>query len=176
MAFPTETKLKRITGLSIAVFLALQSPAALSHEEHAPTGGKRAISAEVHPWGQEGDPRKATRTVTIEMADAMRFSPERLTVEKGETVKFVVRNAGMLMHEMVIGTEEELASHAEMMKKHPGMEHEAAYMAHIKPGTTGEMTWTFSKPGTFRYGCLQPGHWEAGMKGSIVVTVPKRSP
>jgi uncharacterized cupredoxin-like copper-binding protein len=70
---------------------------------------------------------------------------------------------------MVIGTQEELAKHAELMRKFPEMEHEAPYMAHVKPGTTEEMTWTFSKPGTFHYGCLEPGHWEAGMKGSIVV-------
>jgi uncharacterized cupredoxin-like copper-binding protein len=163
--------LKRFTVSCLAISLALQASAAFAHEGHAaPPRAKGAISPEVHPWGQEGDPRKATRTITVEMADTMRFTPESFTVQQGETVRFVVRNGGKLLHEMVLGTEEELASHAEHMKNHPGMAHDAPYMAHIQPGATGEITWTFSKPGTFRYGCLEPGHWEAGMKGVIRVT------
>jgi uncharacterized cupredoxin-like copper-binding protein len=31
------------------------------------------------------------------------------------------------------------------------------------------MTWRFTKSGTFLYGCLVAGHFEAGMKGRIVV-------
>lgn len=161
--------MKRLIGLAVVSLLALGSQLAISHEGHKSTSPKREISTEVQPWGQEGDPRKATRTITINMADTMRFSPAQLKVKKGETVRFVVRNTGKVMHEMVIGTEEELAKHAELMKRFPEMEHDAPYMAHVKPGTTEEMTWTFSKPGTFHYGCLEPGHWEAGMRGSIVV-------
>jgi len=85
-------------------------------------------------------------------------------------VKFAVRNSGKVLHEMVIGTEEELRKHAEMMKKFPGMEHDEPYMAHVAPGKRETMAWTFDKAGTFMYGCLVPGHWEAGMKGTIVVT------
>jgi uncharacterized cupredoxin-like copper-binding protein len=164
-----KMKLKALIGCSIVAVLAFQSHEALSHEGHKSATPKGRISSDVHPWGQEGDPRKAKRTVTVDMADTMRFSPAQIKVKRGETVRFVVRNSGKLVHEMVIGTQEELAKHAELMRKFPEMEHEAPYMAHVKPGTTEEMTWTFSKPGTFHYGCLEPGHWEAGMKGSIVV-------
>jgi uncharacterized cupredoxin-like copper-binding protein len=160
--------LKTLAGFPLAALLIL-SPAALAHEGHAHKGAKAPISKEVHPWGQEGDPARARRTVTIDMADNMRFTPDKLTVEQGATVKFLIRNGGKLMHEMVIGTEAELVKHAEHMKTHPGMEHDSPYMAHVKPGASGELTWTFSKPGTFRYGCFEPGHWEAGMKGEIVV-------
>jgi uncharacterized cupredoxin-like copper-binding protein len=167
-----HVNLNRLLGISAAACIALASPAAFSHgdgDEHKPAAGKAAISAEVHAWGQEGDPRKAKRTVKVDMADTMRFNPAVIQVKRGETVRFVVRNTGKLMHEMVIGTEEDLAKHAELMKKFPEMEHEAPYMAHVKPGATQQIVWTFSKPGTFHYGCLEPGHWEAGMKGSIVV-------
>jgi hypothetical protein len=41
------------------------------------------------------------------MADNMRFTPERIEVRQGETVKFVVRNTGKVMHEFVIGTKAE---------------------------------------------------------------------
>jgi uncharacterized cupredoxin-like copper-binding protein len=126
----------------------------------------------MHPWGREGDPRKAARTIQVDMADTMRFSPSEVKVKQGETVKFVVTNSGQQMHEMVIGTEEELRKHAELMRKFPDMEHDEPYMAHVAPGTKETITWTFTRPGTFMYGCLVPGHWEAGMKGTLVV-VPK---
>jgi uncharacterized cupredoxin-like copper-binding protein len=130
---------------------------------------KQALSNEVHPWGKEGDPAKAARTIQVEMNDTMRFTPAEVTVKRGETVKFVASNSGKQLHELVIGTEAGLMKHAELMKKHPGMEHDEPYMAHVKPGGKETIAWTFTNPGTFMYGCLVPGHWEAGMKGRIVV-------
>jgi uncharacterized cupredoxin-like copper-binding protein len=137
--------------------------------KHDAGAEKKGISTEEYAWGREGDPRKATRTIRVDMADTMRFNPDEVKVKRGDTVKFVVRNTGKLMHEMVIGTQEELEKHAEMMKKHPGMEHDEPYMAHVAPGGAQEIVWTFTRPGTFMYGCLLPGHWEAGMKAAIVV-------
>jgi uncharacterized cupredoxin-like copper-binding protein len=160
--------MKRISILLGAAILA-GSAAGIAHEgPRSPAVGKE-ISREEHPWGREGDPRKAVRTIAIDMSDAMRFAPSEVRVKAGETVRFVARNKGKLMHEMVIGTKEELEKHAELMRKHPAMEHDEPYMAHVKPGGKEEIAWTFSKPGTFMYGCLIPGHWEAGMKGTIVV-------
>jgi uncharacterized cupredoxin-like copper-binding protein len=161
--------MKRLIGAFLAACLALPAHHVLAHEAHKPSTPKAGISRQVHPWGQEGDPRKATQTITIDMADTMRFDPAEIRVKQGATVRFVVRNSGKLMHEMVLGTQEELARHAEIMKKMPDMQHDEPYMAHVKPGATEEITWRFTKPGTFHYGCLQPGHWEAGMKGAIVV-------
>jgi uncharacterized cupredoxin-like copper-binding protein len=129
----------------------------------------RAASAEEHSFGREGDPKKVTRTVRVDMSDKMRFTPDRLAVRRGETVRFVVRNTGKTMHEMVIGTLKELKEHAELMKKHPGMEHEEPYMAHVAPGKTETIVWQFTKAGEFHFGCLIPGHFESGMVGRIVV-------
>ena len=129
----------------------------------------RPISSEEHAFGREGDAREAVRTVRIEMSDKMRFTPASLTVKAGETVKFLVRNSGRVMHEMVIGSIKELKGHAEMMKQHPGMEHDEPYMAHVAPGKTETMIWQFTKPGEFHFGCLVPGHFEAGMVGQIRV-------
>jgi uncharacterized cupredoxin-like copper-binding protein len=129
----------------------------------------RKISTEEHAFGREGDPKHATRTVQVDMSDKMRFSPAQLTVKRGETVRFVVKNSGKVMHEMVIGTMKELKEHADMMRKHPGMEHDEPYMAHVKPGANEQMVWQFTKPGEFYYGCLVPGHFEAGMVGKITV-------
>jgi len=127
------------------------------------------ISTEERAFGREGDPKKATRTVRVGMADTMRFDPAELTVKPGETVRFIVRNNGKVLHEMVIGTMKELKAHAEVMKKHPGMEHDEPYMAHVDPGKTQTIVWQFTKPGEFFYGCLIPGHFEAGMVGKVTV-------
>jgi uncharacterized cupredoxin-like copper-binding protein len=64
---------------------------------------------------------------------------------------------------------DELKAHGELMKKNPEMEHGDPYMAHVKPGGKEEMVWQFTKAGEFNYGCLAPGHFEAGMIGKIKV-------
>ena len=120
-------------------------------------------------FGQPGDPRKATRTVKVDMSDAMRFTPGELSVKRGETVRFVVTNSGKQLHEMVLGTMKKLKEHADLMKKHPGMEHDETYMAHVSPGKQAEVVWQFTKAGEFHYGCLIPGHFEAGMVGKVRV-------
>jgi uncharacterized cupredoxin-like copper-binding protein len=156
---------------SLFVLSALTPFTAGAHGDagHAKPAVKKAISKDEHAFGREGDPKKAVRTITIDMADTMRFTPGDITVKQGETVKFIAKNSGNVMHEMVIGTEDELKKHAEQMKKHPTMEHDEPYMAHVKPGAKEEIAWTFTKAGTFMFGCLIPGHFEAGMKGSIKV-------
>jgi len=159
------------TGFALLI-AGLPLAPALAHvdAEHSKKPAARAIDPTVQPFGKQGDPRRATRTIAVDMADSMRFRPDDITVKRGETVKFIVTNSGKTLHEMVIGTESELKKHAEVMKKHPDMEHDEPYMAHVKPGAKEVITWTFTKAGTFMYGCLIPGHFEAGMKGAIRVT------
>ena len=122
------------------------------------------------PFGRTGDPKKVTRTIDVEMLDTMRFKPDRITVRQGDTVRLRVRNAGKVLHELVVGTDQELREHAELMKKHPGMEHDEPYMSHVDPGKRGEIVWQFTQPGEFKFACLIPGHFEAGMIGRITVT------
>ena len=150
------------------------SSVAFSHgpDKHAKTQ-KQIISTEEKPFGREGDPKKATRTVKVDMSDKMRFTPGELHIKAGETVRFEVKNSGKTMHEMVLGTMKELKEHAEVMRKHPGMEHDEPYMAHVAPGKTERMVWQFTKPGEFYYGCLVPGHFEAGMIGKVIVSAVK---
>jgi uncharacterized cupredoxin-like copper-binding protein len=124
---------------------------------------------EQQPWGIAGD-AKGARTIAIAMGDDMRFRPDRIEVKQGETVRFVVRNGGKLLHEMVIGTPEALRQHAALMKKFSGMEHDEPFMAHVGAGQRGELVWNFNRAGRFQFACLVPGHFEAGMIGTIVVT------
>jgi len=103
------------------------------------------------------------------MSDDMRFTPSHLDVRLGETLRLRASNRGLVMHEIVIGTRAELVEHAEMMKKFPNMEHDEPYMAHVAPGRRGDVVWTFNRAGDFEFACLIPGHFEAGMRGTIRV-------
>jgi uncharacterized cupredoxin-like copper-binding protein len=127
------------------------------------------VKKEQKDWGIAGDAKAAKRSIEVGMADNMRFTPDRIDVQLGETVKFVARNTGKVMHEFVIGTKAENGRHAEMMVKFPGMEHDEPYMAHVPPGKTGEIVWTFNRPGSFEFACLIAGHYQAGMVGTINV-------
>ena len=162
---------KRFVLHAVAFAMSLGSAAAMAHgdEKHGHKHAYDAAKVEKTAFGQEGNPKKVTRTVKVDMSDAMRFTPAGLTVKKGETVKFVVTNSGKVLHEMVLGTPEALKEHAELMKKFPEMEHADANMAHVKPGKSGEIVWQFTQAGDFEFACLQPGHFEAGMVGKVAV-------
>ena len=121
------------------------------------------------PFGREGDPRKVKRVITIEMSDAMRFFPDQIRVKKGQTIRFVVRNGGQLPHEMVLGTMDDLKKHAALMKQNVEMDPGDANVAHVEPGAAGRIVWQFTRAGEFYYGCLVPGHFDAGMIGTVVV-------
>jgi uncharacterized cupredoxin-like copper-binding protein len=70
---------------------------------------------------------------------------------------------------MVLGTENDLRRHAGQMRNAPDMAHAEANMVHVQPGAQGELVWTFDRAGEFAFACLVPGHFEAGMKGKVVV-------
>jgi uncharacterized cupredoxin-like copper-binding protein len=149
------------------------APLAYAHGEkpHAAEGIDYS-KAEQYPFGRAADPRKAMRIIRVEMTDQMRFRPAEVTVKRGEVVRFVPVNKGQVLHEMVIGTMQDLKAHAEIMRRHPGMEHDEPHTAHVAPGKSGEIGWQFTNAGEFYYGCLVPGHFEAGMVGRVRVHAP----
>lgn len=155
---------------------ALMAPAFTPLPAHA-HGDKSHVPAvavlDQTAWGIAGKRADAKRTITIDMADAMRFVPDAITVQEGETVHFVVRNQGRMLHEMEIGTHDEPAKHAALMAKFPNMEHAEPYMVHADPGATGEIVWSFNRAGRFEFACLIAGHYEAGMRRTLVV-VPRK--
>jgi uncharacterized cupredoxin-like copper-binding protein len=128
------------------------------HDDHATTA-----------YGAPGSAAQVSRTVEVQAADNMRFQPAAITVRRGETIKFVVKNTGKLPHELVLGDVPSLKEHAEMMRRHPDMEHADPNMVKVAPGGTGTLIWKFTQAGTVEFACLIPGHYEAGMKGSIRV-------
>lgn len=135
---------------------------------HGPGHGHGDASA----IGVPGKAGKATRTVAVGMNDAMRFSPSSISVRQGETIRFKVTNSGKLKHEFVLGTLSELEEHYALMKKFPEMEHAEPNMVTLAPGKSGEVIWKFTQAGKVDFACLQPGHYEAGMKGAVDVAAP----
>lgn len=103
------------------------------------------------------------------MHDTMRFTPDKISVKAGDTVRFVVRNTGKAEHEMVIGTSSELREHAHLMRNMPMARHAEANQVSLAPGQQGVLIWKFDRPGTVGFACLLPGHYEAGMVGKVTV-------
>ncbi|MFA7523345.1 MAG: cupredoxin family protein [Halothiobacillaceae bacterium] len=149
----------RITLLALALF-----PLAASASGNHMMGNTPGM-----PGMSAGQPNEIDRTIDITMDDQMRFSPDHLSVKAGQTIRFAVKNVGVQTHEMVIGSLDELEEHAEEMRLQPDMAHDDPNMIQLAGGETGEIVWQFTEPGRVAFACLLPGHFEAGMKGSIEV-------
>lgn len=118
--------MKKSVSIPGAILLAKLSGGALAHGEEKeaghddPTAG---IEIEQKPWGIAAAASEATHTIAVSKSDAMRFTPGDITVEAGETVRFVVSNTGDVMHEFVLGTQASNDEHAKMMIKFQGPFH-----------------------------------------------------
>ena len=143
----------------------LSGAAAHTHD----TPGAGAAGGHAQAVGKPGNPKKVARTIEVVMTDDMIFTPARIDVTRGETIRLVVKNAGKMKHELVLGSTAELKEHAEMMRKMPGMEHADPNQVTVAPGKTGHLVWQFTRSGRVDFACLQPGHLEAGMKGEVLV-------
>ena len=157
-----------LKSLILLLFISIASFAAQASVKH---GGGHAHDGP--GIGQPGLAAKVSRTVTIDMQDNMRFVPATLRVKQGETVRLVVRNTGVVPHELVLGSIKDLQAHAKAMQKFPDMEHEEPNMLTVAPGAQGELVWHFTKAMTLDFACLRPGHYEAGMQGKIEVAKGK---
>jgi uncharacterized cupredoxin-like copper-binding protein len=159
-----------LAGLGCASAFADQShghkPQAHKEEGHPHSGGGHAGS----PAGTPGKASKVSRTIHVRMLDSMRFEPASFEVKSGETIKFIVTNAGQLQHEFGIGSAEEQKAHAEMMLADPEMKHDDGTVIVVAPGKAGTLIWRFGKAGEYESGCQVPGHYPAGMKARIAVS------
>jgi len=148
----------RTIGILLAL-AALSVAPALAHEGH----GHHGFSA-----GEPGDPSKPARTVEIAMSE-MSYEPSKIDVKRGEQIRFVLRNLGKEDHEFLLATTKENLAHAEVMKKHPHMEHDDPNGVRLAPNKSAEIVWKFTKAGTFEFSCLIPDHRDYGMVGHVNV-------
>jgi len=124
-------------------------------------------------FGHAADAADADRTIEVEALDTLKFDPEAADVQVGETITFKVHNGGQLAHEFVLGTEDDQTDHEQEMQDMAasGMAmHDDPNGFGLEPGETKELTWTFTEPGTVLFGCHEPGHYLAGMKGAVTVS------
>lgn len=122
-----------------------------------------------------------SRSITVNMDDQMRFTPSQIDVQAGETIRFVVTNSGRTAHEMVLGSDEAIREHAEAMKQAAAQgqaqggehNHGTAAAISVAAGQTGELVVTFAQATRLQMACLVPGHYEAGMRGTLEVKAAK---
>lgn len=128
-------------------------------------------ASETFAFGRPADAADADRTVAITATDDMTFEPSTIEVRAGEVVTFEVTNVGQIPHDFTLGDEDAQRDHASEMAEMDADE------AHADPNTvtlradeTGSITWQFDDAGEVLYGCHQPGHYAAGMVGSVDVS------
>ncbi|WP_297723161.1 cupredoxin family protein [Limnohabitans sp. Rim8] len=140
------------------------APADKAHDSHDPSHLPSPLVAQV-----------VSRSLALRMDDQMRFTPSQIDVQVGETVRFVVHNAGQTTHEMVLGTEEEIRLHAKAMQKGaghaPGHSHGSGAAITLAAGQKGELVVSFAQAQKLQMACLIPGHYEAGMRGAVTVSI-----
>ena len=145
-------------------------------EDHhgAPTVGTAGTAAPIQA-------QVVSRSIAVNMDDQMRFTPNQIDVQAGETIRFVVTNSGRTTHEMVLGSDQDIRVHAEAMKQaaakgsaqqeHP--HHGTGAAISVAAGQTGELVVTFAQATRLQMACLVPGHYEAGMLGTLEVKAAK---
>lgn len=133
------------------------------------------------PFGQPGNAQNATTTLEVIMEDNA-YSVQSLAVTSGETVRFVLINKDDADHEFNLGTVDMQTMHrAEMaameghghMNDHAGTQHAMPNMVFVPANETRELVWTFASSGTLEFACNIPGHYEAGMHGTIEIDAPR---
>jgi len=182
--FSVDVRRTMLAGATMLMFAMPAVAAPGHHGGHAQTHG--------FPFGEAAEAAAATRTVTITMRDNF-FEPDRIEVQAGEIVRFVVRNEGAFLHEFALGRPQDHERHQSMMQQMwdhgmitpTGIDHEKMKMDHsamgmdahqhgpetgsilIDPGKSGEIVWKFAGTSSIEFACTVPGHYEAGMVGDI---------
>ena len=177
-------KLIHVSALAAALALILSAGAYAAGQHSGGHGHSPNI-------GKPGQASEVNRTIEMVMTDN-RFTPEKITVKKGETIRFKVRNDGRIVHEFNIGTAAMHAAHQkemammvehgviEMDKIHHDkmnmdmggghmMKHDDPNSVLLEPGKTAEVIWAFSTDATLEFACNVPGHYDAGMMGKIEI-------
>ena len=135
--------------------------------------------------GVKGNEKDIDRVITVLMYDNY-YEPNQIKIKKNETIKFLVKNEGELVHEFNIATKAMHLKHQtemmemveneiilvdkidkikmkEMAKKNPSMAHSHSNSVLLSPGESAELIWKFSNTLDIEAACNVPGHYEAGM-------------
>jgi uncharacterized cupredoxin-like copper-binding protein len=99
------------------------------------------------------------RVVQVVATPQLRLLPAAVTVQAGETITFQVTTMGPVVHEFMVGPAADVAADKAGTPE----------IADLGMMQTKSLTYTFTGPGPFAFACHVPGHFEAGMSGTIVV-------
>ena len=139
--------------------------------------------------GTKGKESEVSRTIKVVMYDNY-YEPSSFQIKSGETIKFEVENAGMLVHEFNIANKMMHMKHQpEMMKmveneilladsidkeKMKRMAKMDKAMAHshsnsvlLEPKQKGEIIWRFDNAVNIEVACNVPGHYQVGMIAKV---------
>ena len=139
--------------------------------------------------GSKGDETDVTRVIKVVMYDNY-YEPSSFQIKEGETVKFEVENAGMLVHEFNIANkmmhmkhQPEMIKMAEngillafsidkekmkkMAKMDKSMGHSHNNSVLLEPKQKGEIIWKFDNAVNIEVACNVPGHYQAGMIAKV---------
>jgi nitrite reductase (NO-forming) len=104
------------------------------------------------PATASGAASPSPQPLTVTAMDTMRFDPSTLTARAGQPIQVTLKNSGQLAHDFDITD---------------GVAQPVKITA--QAGQTATATFTIDKPGTYTFFCSQPGHEQAGMKGTLTV-------
>jgi uncharacterized cupredoxin-like copper-binding protein len=114
-------------------------------------------------FGEPAQASDADRTIKVTGTDELRFEPDEIDIEVGETVAFEFVNAGKGPHELVIGDAAAMGGHA-----HGTAAPNAT--STVEGGDSATIAWTFSQAGDFVFECHVADHHKLGMRGTITVS------
>lgn len=124
-------------------------------------------------FGEPADASEADRTIEVTVDNELAFEPAEFEVAAGEVVTFRIINIGDVEHEFVLGDEQAQQQMADEMGEGGDDHGESGGMSNavtIHPGEEAELTWRFpDQATTVLVGCHVPGHYEAGMRGTVTV-------
>jgi len=126
------------------------------HFEHGMLGFITVVGPDAPATGTVADPRP----ITIDMTDALAFTPKTVQVRKGETIRFILTNSGKATHEFMLGPADKVAADA-------GDGKVTVEADELDAGSTHQIVYTFDGTGPYAFACHEPAHFEAGMAGTI---------
>jgi uncharacterized cupredoxin-like copper-binding protein len=120
----------------------------------------------------------AERAELTIVATDFAYTPSTLEVRDGQPVHLRLQNDGSLEHDLSLSglpiAEGSVAATPESGHDMSHLHTDAALSVHLsaQPGQTASVSFTPTEPGSYRFICTIPGHQEAGMFGTLMVTEP----
>jgi len=122
--------------------------------------------------GSTGDTDGNEFVVRVEMNE-FGYELAETTIPAGSTVRFDFVNVGFIEHEAMFGTvheQEEFADSAAHGEHGEDGHHGTVPAITLDAGEAGSLVVEFDEPGEMMIGCHLPGHWDAGMVTTLVVS------